>query len=69
MNPSEKQPKFDLQAAIDRFPPEGGTVLIPPGVHYIDVPLELRGSNVRLKGAGGSGAEIDDVSIEDRNED
>jgi hypothetical protein len=26
--------RFDLQAAIDRLPPEGGTVLIPPGVHH-----------------------------------
>jgi hypothetical protein len=42
-----------LQAAIDSLPPEGGTVMLPPGTYTLTSPLDLDGSRrIALVGMG-----------------
>ena len=40
-----------IQDALDRLPPQGGTVLVPAGVYTISEKIRLR-SHVELRGAG-----------------
>ena len=41
--------RFDLQAAIDRLPPEGGRILIPPGVHHLRKCLRVRRPMAKIR--------------------
>jgi hypothetical protein len=47
------RPGEDIQAAIDRVPPDGGCVCLLPGLHLIHEPLLIDGrQNLVLKGVG-----------------
>ncbi|MCA9062488.1 MAG: right-handed parallel beta-helix repeat-containing protein [Planctomycetaceae bacterium] len=41
-----------LQAAVDAVPATGGTVRIPPGNWFLDVPLHIHSTNTRIEGSG-----------------
>jgi hypothetical protein len=50
-------PGGDIQAAIDSLPAEGGCVCIKTGLHLVDAPLRIGGSNIVMHGESG-GARI-----------
>lgn len=45
-------PGESIQAALDSLPEEGGCVCLKTGIHYIDAPIAINGSNIRLCGEG-----------------
>ena len=47
-----KSSAAEIQAALDRLPAEGGTILLRPGVYTIDRPVALQRDNQTLRGAG-----------------
>ena len=49
-SPRDVQPL--IQAAIDGLPPDGGTVLLPPGELTIAGPIRITRSDVAIRGAG-----------------
>lgn len=51
----------NIQAALDAVPPEGGKVLLPPGLFEIQEPLRIKTGDVCLEGAG-AGTHIKNVN-------